>query len=295
MNKGTYSRPVSFLICFLVYVVAFAIADGFVFYFEERIDRLWVIFWADVVATVLVFTFSVGFRNSSLYDPYWSVAPPLIAVFWLVTGTISLTGYLMLITILFWSVRLTFNWCRGWRGLSHEDWRYIMLREKNPVLYPLINLTGIHLFPTIMVFLGMLPVYVVTTIDTGVSVHNPLLVIGLFITFASTIIALIADEQMRQFRNQAKKDEYIKTGLWKYSRHPNYFGEISFWFGLWVMQMAVAPQFWWTIIGFISMTLMFLLASIPMMEAKNRKSKTGYDNYMNQVSRLIPWPTKKDF
>lgn len=246
----------------------------------------------DVVATVVVFIFSIAFHNSSLYDPYWSVAPPLIALFWIKNGFNQLAAYLMLFAILFWAIRLTLNWARGWQGLAHEDWRYKMLREKNPKLYPVTNFFGIHLFPTLMVFLGMLPVYIVTSQTVIRTVSIPILIVGLILSLAATIIQLVADEQMRSFKIKAEPDRYINTGLWKFSRHPNYFGEILFWTGLWVMQMAVVPTCWWTSIGFVAMLCMFLLASIPMMEEKNRKSKVGYEEYRKRVSVLIPWKSE---
>lgn len=248
---------------------------------------------ADVIATVFVFGFSLTYNNSSLYDPYWSVAPPLLAFYWLWEGNDNLVGYLMLILIFLWAIRLTYNWVRSWQGLSHEDWRYKMLREENPRLYPLINFVGIHMFPTIMVFIGMLPVYVVAAHTVNSLVNIPVLAIGFVITLGAIFIELIADEQMHSFKRVAKPEEFINRGIWKYSRHPNYFGEISFWLGLWVMQMSIVPSFWWTAIGFIAMLIMFLFASIPMMEAKNRKSKTGYQEYVKKVSILIPFPYKR--
>ncbi|MES2620738.1 MAG: DUF1295 domain-containing protein [Bacteroidota bacterium] len=254
---------------------------------------LWLLLWADAIATVLVFVFSLVYKNSSLYDPYWSVAPALLAFYWLGKGNDNLVGYLMLILILLWGIRLTYNWMRGWLGLSHEDWRYRMLREKNPHFYPLTNFAGIHLFPTIMVFLGMLPVYVVTAHSVNSLVSIPVLALGFIITLSAIFIELIADEQMRSFKKISNPEEFITSGLWKYSRHPNYFGEISFWLGLWVMQMSIVPSFWWTAIGFVAMLIMFLFASIPMMEAKNSKSKIGYKEYMKKVSVLIPFPYKR--
>jgi steroid 5-alpha reductase family enzyme len=291
--KNIYSRPVSFAVCLMVYLLALAASLTFIHFFNAGLNGLWLMLAADILATVVVFGFSVAFRNSSLYDPYWSVAPPLIAWYWLLNGSGNPALYLMLAAILLWSVRLTLNWCRGWQGLAYEDWRYGMLREKNPGLYPLVNFFGIHLFPTLMVFLGLLPVYVMTSSMTGSGI-NTLFVAGLLITIAAVAIELAADEQLRKFKKRAKKGDYINIGLWKYSRHPNYFGEISFWFGLWVMQMAVSPQQWWTAIGFVAMLNMFLFASIPMMEAKNMKSKTGYNVYVKRVSRLIPMPVNQD-
>lgn len=291
--SSNYSRLTSFVICFFAYILAFFIAVGFIYYFKESMNHLWLVLVADVIATIIIFIFSVTFNNSSLYDPYWSVAPPLIAIYWLINGNVNLVGYLMLFAIMIWAIRLTLNWARGWQGLHHEDWRYNMLRDQNPKLYPFTNFAGIHMFPTIMVFLGMLPVYVVTSDIMIQPVNIPVLILGFSISLLATAIQLIADEQMRKFKLSSKSGEYINTGLWKFSRHPNYFGEIIFWMGLWIMQMAVFPENWWTAIGFVAMLMMFLLASIPMMEKKNLKSKIGYEKYMNSVSVLIPWMTTR--
>jgi steroid 5-alpha reductase family enzyme len=291
-----FSRYTSFLICLLVYLLALAAALLVIKHLASMLNPLWLVLVADIIATLIVFAFSVVFKNSSLYDPYWSVAPPLIAWYWLETGSGNTVGNAMLIAVSIWAVRLTVNWLRGWQGLSHEDWRYIMLHQKNPRLYWFTNLAGIHLFPTLMVFMGLLPVYF-TAVSKNASIecenhcfNEVVLALGCLISITATLIELVADEQMRTFKKKAQPREYINTGLWKYSRHPNYFGEIAFWFGLWVMQMAIAPEYWYTAIGFIAMLLMFLFASIPMIEDKNRKSKPGYDAYIANVSVLIPLP-----
>lgn len=294
--SNKYGLTASFIICSFVYLIAITVAGGFLFFYEVPLNALWKAFIADIIATVVVYVFSVLFKNASLYDAYWSVAPPLIAWYWLSPNAPNPVQYAALVCIVIWSIRLTLNWARGWQGLVHEDWRYIMLRNKNPKIYWFTNLAGIHLFPTIMVFAGMLPVYYITQSNTDfISAKGPdtyqleyLLLAGVAICILATLIELIADEQMRSFKKRAKAGEFIDEGLWKYSRHPNYFGEISFWFGLWVMQMAIEPV-WWTAIGFIAMFLLFRLASIPMMEEKNLKSKPGYANYVKRVSVLMPW------
>jgi steroid 5-alpha reductase family enzyme len=307
MAKRDYSFTQSLLICLVVYVIALVgalitirLAEGWFFKQYFALGPLWVALLADVVATIIVFIFSVIFKNASLYDPYWSVAPPLIAWYWMdKVDSHAPPVWLMLVVITFWAIRLTLNWIRGWKGLAHEDWRYVMLHDKNPSLYWLTNFGGIHMFPTIMVFLGMLPVYFycLWIFWPGLvpnQIYIPLLIwMGAFISLGAAIIELIADEQMRVFKKTAKAGEYITTGIWKYSRHPNYFGEISFWFGLWVMMMGVAPDCWWTGIGFVAMLALFLFASVPMMEEKNLKNKPGYGDYVKRVSVLIPWFPKK--
>jgi steroid 5-alpha reductase family enzyme len=114
------------------------------------------LFWADVAATLIVYAFSMRLDNGSVYDPYWSVAPPLIALYWIShASTASGTRQVLVTALVFaWGIRLTYNWARSWPGLHHEDWRYLDLYAKAPKW--LISLTGVHLFPTIQVFLGCL-------------------------------------------------------------------------------------------------------------------------------------------
>ncbi|HRG90398.1 MAG TPA: DUF1295 domain-containing protein [Chitinophagales bacterium] len=291
--QGKYSLTASFVICTFVYLIACTVAGAFLFFYTGNLSPLWLALIADVIATVVVYASSLIFKNSSLYDPYWSVIPPFIAWYWFsvnqTAGTISLA---LMVSISVWAIRLTLNWARGWHGLVHEDWRYVMLRNKNPKLYWLTNFGGIHMFPTLMVFAGMVPVYYASTLATQLKcyTYSPVVLgLGVAIALVATIIELLADEQMRSFKKRAKPGEFINEGIWRYSRHPNYFGEILFWFGLWVIQLSLRPHIWFTAFGWVAMLVMFLFASIPMMEVKNLKSKPGYAEYVKQVSVLIPW------
>lgn len=288
-----FTRAQSIVICLMVYVLAFAGAWKFADIYKYGLHPLILMLIADVIATVIVYIFSLLYKNSSLYDPYWSVIPPAVAAYWAWHFQVlqSLPVLLMLTGIGVWAVRLTLNWLRGWQGLSHQDWRYVMLREKNPKLYWLTNFGGIHMFPTLIVFAGMLPVYyfIQAYANTEGELILPIVILGFAITIIAALIELIADEQMRSFKKRAKPGEFINEGLWKYSRHPNYFGEVTFWFGLWVMLMGIAPQYWWTGIGWVAMAAMFVFASIPMMKEKNLKSKPNYQQYVDSVSMIVPW------
>lgn len=292
-----FTRGQSIIICVLVYVLAAGIAWKFADMYKYGFHPLLLMFIADVIATLVVYIFGLLYKNSSLYDPYWSVVPPAIALFWAWQFQVidSLPVILMLMGIGVWAIRLTLNWLRGWQGLSHQDWRYVMLRDKNPKLYWLTNFGGIHMFPTLIVYAGMLPVYyfIQAYANTEGELVLPIVVLGFAITIAAALVELIADEQMRSFKKRAQQGTFIDEGLWKYSRHPNYFGEITFWLGLWVMLMGIAPQYWWTGIGWLAMAAMFIFASIPMMEEKNLKSKPNYQSYIDSVSMLVPWFRKK--
>ena len=103
---------------------------------------------SDVLATAIVFVFSCILHNASVYDPYWSVQPPLILTLFALGSRLTLVRFLLVIAVWYWGIRLTANWAYTFYGLHCQDWRYTMLKEKTGHLYPLINFLGIHLFPT---------------------------------------------------------------------------------------------------------------------------------------------------
>jgi steroid 5-alpha reductase family enzyme len=294
MQIRVKSRITSFLLIFAIYELAFFIGL-FVFNLFNNMHAfnnmhvLVSFFLADITATLVVWGFGILFTNSSVYDPYWSVAPIVILIFWMITGGISftITGILFLVAIIVWSLRLTLNWAFRWKGLDHQDWRYVMFKEKSPRLWFLTNLIGINIMPTIIVFLALIPAYFGIVAEGKV---NNLTVIGFAICIGAVLMQSFADKQMDFFRNnRSLKNQCIDKGLWRYSRHPNYFGEVSFWWGIWLMQMGVIPQTWATVIGPIVMTLLFLFISIPMMEKHILTSRSSYSNYQKQVSMFIPW------
>jgi steroid 5-alpha reductase family enzyme len=246
---------------------------------------------ADVAATIIVFVFSIVFNNSSVYDPYWSVAPPFIVVYLM---TIFPEGnsprqWIILVLVLFWSFRLTINWLRGWPGLKHQDWRYTSIAEKTGELYWPVSFLGIHFMPTIFVFLGCLPLWY------GLSGNEPLNIydfIAALFTLSAILTEWIADEQLIKFRKNKSGNSYMTTGLWAVSRHPNYLGEISFWGGIFLFAVSASDfentNGYWTVIGFISMVILFKFISIPLMEKRNIERKPGYQEYINKVPALFP-------
>jgi len=107
------------------------------------------------------------------------------------------------------------------------------------------------------------------------------------------IIESIADNQLTLFRaTPSNKGHVLDTGLWRYSRHPNYFGDAVLWWGLYVI--AVGAEAYWTIIGPVLITLLLLRVSgVPMLEKGLRASRPGYSEYIQRTSSFIPWPPKE--
>lgn len=247
---------------------------------------------ADLVATLVVFAWSLAFRNASFYDPYWSVAPPLIGLYWWGLAGFPLDARVLLALMLvgLWSVRLTLNWAQGWQGLHHEDWRYRNLQQQTGHWYQLVSLLGIHGFPTVLVFLGCLPLYVVVTGAGGAL--NGVDLIALVVGFAALALETRADLELHRFRASAGGEpsaRLLQTGVWAWCRHPNYLGEIGFWVALGLFGWAAGGSPIWSFAGSLAMTGLFLGISIPMIERRLLADKRGYEAYCERVPRLLPY------
>lgn len=281
MTKVKQSRSVSFGIVLIVYIIA-AVA-GIAIYRGLSFDWRLSLLIADVAATVVTFVFSLIFKNASVYDPYWSVQPIVILLAFLPQTEVSLIRLLLLIAVCFWGVRLTANWAYTFHGLDHQDWRYTMLREKTGLFYPLINFLGIHLVPTLIVYGCTLPA-VYAFLNPAES--NVLSVLFICVSIGAAFLQGTADWQMHRFRKE-HTGGFIHVGLWKYSRHPNYLGEILMWWGVALSVVALFPHCWYLCAGAAANTILFLVVSIPM--ADNRQSaKPGFADYKAHTRMLLP-------
>lgn len=291
MKEKLYTKTGSLILVVIVYAAAF-FAAAIVFNLFKGSGILLATLTADVAATLVVWGTGLIFRNASLYDPYWSIVPVLVIPFWVIMKEAAAgpMDILIIIAISLWGVRLTGNWISGWKGLSQQDWRYTMLKEKNPDIWFITNLGGINMLPTLWVFLGMVPAYYMIANPQKL---NALGIMGFIICVSSAVLQFVSDRQMALFRKKPEnKGKCIDTGLWKYSRHPNYLGEVSLWWGIWIMMMGSAPQYWMAIIGPVAMTVLFVFISIPMMEKYVLSKRPAYEEYKKTVSMLIPWPRK---
>ncbi|WP_293311146.1 DUF1295 domain-containing protein [Mycolicibacterium sp.] len=297
------SRGRSLVLVAVAYAAAIAVAVAWLSWAHSEggpaTGRLWLdTLIADVLATVVIFVFSRVYRNSSFYDAYWSVVPPLLLAYWWSQGPIGLSGpgalrsWLMAVVVGYWAVRLTANWVIGFPGLHHEDWRYPLLREGAGRFEFLADFFGIHLFPTVQVFVGMLPVYVALTRPGAGLVWLAWLafVVGL----AAVTLELAADTQMRRFVAARQPGVAMDQGLWGWSRHPNYLGELGFWLSLALFGIAAAPaDWWWLLAGVVLMVVMFLGASIPLMEKRSLERRPQYQDVIDRVPMLLPRPPRK--
>ena len=270
----------------LAYLLALSAAAVVVMFMQDY-SPLWRAFVADISATLVIFGFGTVFRNSSFYDPYWSVTPPILLLYW--CGGLVLSdpriAFLFLIT-LFWSLRLTHNWMRSWSGLDHEDWRYINFKETTGAFYPLVDLFGIQLAPTLMVFLGCLPFYWLS--DSQQTNWQVIDYLWVSIGFAGVYLEMRADNVLRDFKlTNTQPGKVLDYDVWGLCRHPNYLGELSFWFVIgFAGYIGLAELKVWS--GFAVMLALFVFYSIPALDKKLVESKIDYENYKKVTWGLIP-------
>lgn len=298
VNRGamtTRTKTRSLALVTVAYALALGVAAAWLVWGPSS-GQLWLdTFIADVAATLVVFGFSRVYRNSSFYDAYWSVIPPLLTLYWWSQagpGVDQLRCWLIALLVALWAIRLTANWVYRFPGLHHEDWRYPMLRERAGRWEFIADLVAIHLIPTVQVFAGMLPVYVcMTRVGSGISW---LTIIAFAVGLAAVTLEFTADVQLHRFVRSGGPGEVMNRGLWNWSRHPNYFGEFSFWFALALFGVAASPSdAWWLFVGATAMLAMFLGASIPMMEARSLQRRPGYQDVIDRVSRFVPRPSRR--
>jgi steroid 5-alpha reductase family enzyme len=246
-----------------------------------------------LVATVVVFAVSLGVDNSSIYDPYWSVQPLAIAGYYLWTVRDGIDARQIIVTVLvfLYASRLTSNFYRDWPGLQKEDFRYVLFRERFGKAYWPVSFLGIHLFPTIMVYVGCLPLYALTR--PGAAGLGWLDGAGMAVTLGAIVLALVADEQLRRFRRDPRnRGRIMQSGLWARSRHPNYLGEVITWWGLWMFALAADAKWWWTMVGAAAITVMFVFVRIPIMERRVLATRADYEEYREQTPMLLPRPAR---
>ena len=109
------------------------------------------------------------------------------------------------------------------------------------------------------------------------------------VTAGGIAIEAISDRQLHAFNESKQPGEIMARGLWAYSRHPNYFGEVSFWWGLFLFGLASSPQHIWPIAGALAILALFVLGSIPMLDRRSVTRRPEYAEHMKRVSALVPW------
>jgi steroid 5-alpha reductase family enzyme len=259
---------------------------------------------AVICAAFIAACFILGWITGdySQTDRLWSVAPAIYA--WCFALAAWPDGRLILIASLvtLWGARLTFNFARKGGYTSEEDYRWVFLRTKitNRAAWQAFNLLFIAGYQHVLVFLIALPAYAVYRDGGRPIVWGDVIATALFLALLA--LETIADQQMWRFQQEKKRlknarkkltgeygDGFIQSGLFRYSRHPNYFAEVSIWWAFYLF-VPTSTGMWlhWTVIGAVLLTLLFQ-GSIWFTEYITSGKYPAYKEYRRMVSKFIPW------
>ncbi len=240
-----------------------------------------------LVYVTLWYIYGLRLNRLDVADEAWGLAQPFIVlVALLVTGNYSPSTTILFAITLFWGYRLFSHLHKRHAASKTEDLRYAEMRA-NWKRFPKLQ-AYVYVFVLqggLMFLLGaasMLLVYTPTT-------WNYLSLIGIGIWAFGYIFEAVADKQLRLFvSNPDNKGKIMNQGLWKYSRHPNYFGEVTMWWGIFLYTLLLTGLTW-SIITPITITLLIVFVSgIPLTE-KHFAGAPLWDEYKRRTSPLIPW------
>jgi len=230
-------------------------------------------------------------RNNSIVDMGWGAGFILVALVTLLkSGAYFERNLLVLLLVIIWGGRLSYHIVRRNWG-KPEDFRYAKWREEwdrwliPRAFFQIFMLQGLLMliiaYPLILI--NAYPVQGITFLDY----------IGLLVWAAGFFFESLGDKQLAVFKlDPANKGHVIKSGLWKYSRHPNYFGEATMWWGIYIITLSVMHG-WSAIISPLTITLMLLFVSgVPMLE-KKYQNNPEFQEYARVTNKFFPWFPKK--
>lgn len=258
------------------------------------LSSLAICFLAAVVFLSLVFALARRIKRYDIIDAAWG---PTFIVVSLASYIISYQqlaanlGLLVIGIVTLWGLRLAWHIGKRKVGSKVEDARYVELRRNWKGNLALNMYFRVYVVQAILATIICIPVIHINLFDG--SQWTTFAIVGLMIWVAGFICEVISDRQLKVFlASKSSRGKIMQSGLWRYSRHPNYFGEITQWWGIGIIAMGVMP--WWVgLIGPLTITFLILYVSgIPPTE-KRFEGRDGWSEYKAKTSVLVPLPVKK--
>ena len=239
----------------------------------------------------LLFILALIRKRNDIADVGWGVGFVLVSVCSLIlSGSLTPRKALILALVVLWGLRLAIHIGLRNRG-KQEDYRYKQWREDWGDRWIVRSYLQVFLLQGLFMVLITFPIMIAMTRD-----HGPLVIldwIGVGVWAIGFFFEAVGDYQLTQFiRDPASRGKLRKDGLWQYTRHPNYFGEVTQWWGVFLIVLSV-PSGWMGIIGPLTISYLILKVSgIPMLE-KRSETKPGWEEYKKRTNAFIPWFPKK--
>jgi len=240
---------------------------------------------AVLVVSVAAWLVSVVRRDVSIVDSLWS-----LMILFCLLAYIALAEYhgprtsMLVVLLSLWALRLSLHITVRNHG-EPEDRRYRAIRENNQPYFEWKSLYIVFLLQGFLAWVICLPVVAAVS---GQASPGPLDFAGVALWLTGMFFEVVGDYQLTRFRrNKRSENEVLDTGLWRYTRHPNYFGEALIWWGIYLVALSAGA--WWTLIAPLLMTFLLLKVSgVVMLEKDIAGRRPAYGDYIRRTNAFFP-------
>lgn len=229
-------------------------------------------------------------EDASLVDRFWGAGFILVVAVYQAVAGAPAHGWLVVALVALWGGRLSLHLTRRSWGQG-EDRRYRALREAAGPAFRYRSLVTVFGLQGVLLWVISAPLLVaIAQPEPQGWLLHPVTLLGVAVFLLGWLYETVADAQLARFRaDPANRGRVCREGLWRYSRHPNYLGEIVLWWGLWLL--AVPASGWWTVLAPVLVTASLLrVTGVPLLERDLAQRLPGYADYQAQTPALVPRP-----
>lgn len=240
-----------------------------------------------LVLMVLTWLISVLLRDASIVDMVWGLGFVLVAwATYLISESPGERSLLMTGLVSIWGLRL--SGYLVWRNLGKdEDKRYQKMRAESPESFWWVSLFKVFLLQGVLMWVISFPVIAVQTSGSGLSWLDYL---AIAVWGAGLVFESVGDYQLARFKARpGSGDKVMDSGLWRYTRHPNYFGDFCVWWGHYLVALAAAA--WWTVFSPLVMSFLLMrFSGVGLLEKTITLRRPGYADYVARTNTFFPGP-----
>ena len=228
-------------------------------------------------------------KRNDIADIAWGFTFILLSWSSFYLSNFNLYSLLVNLLITIWGARLSFHIYLRNKN-KDEDFRYKKWREEWKYFY-LRTFLQVFLLQGLLAFLVVSPAIFLNINNQNITFNY--LILGIIIWITGFIFESVSDLQLKKFiSKEENKGKIMQTGLWKYSRHPNYFGEVLMWWGIFIITLYDISNIYLIFSPLLITYLIVYVSGIPMLE-KKYENNVEYENYKKITSKFIPWFNKK--
>jgi steroid 5-alpha reductase family enzyme len=244
--------------------------------------------------TTVVWMASLRKRDASIIDIFWGLG--FVTLAWLYRSQVPAESFrqtLVPVLVTLWGLRLAFYILWRSRGQG-EDYRYAAMREKWGASFPVLSLFIVFWLQAVLFWLIAMPLLQVQ-VSRQPTEGSWLDLLGLALFAIGFVFEAVGDLQLARFKaDPANRGKVMDRGLWRYTRHPNYFGDATLWWGLTCFALAT-PNSAWILFSPILMTWLILeVSGVTLLEQGLTRTKPEYRDYVRRTSAFFPWPPRKE-